>query len=119
MSITAAQCAAGSPPISKRNDSHQRGCEIDEVVAEQYEADQSIGALEKVFGQACTTVAPTGLVPQLVTVKAHQRCFRAGEEGGKQQEQEKQTDEACKGTSSPKEGHLANVKNASVQQWPG
>ena len=53
---------------------------IDEVVADEDQTDQAIGVLEQALGRTCAAAAFAGKVPQPITVDAHQRGLRAGEE---------------------------------------
>ena len=69
-----------------------RGEDVDEVIAEQNQADDPVGSLQQALRQLGTAVPLAGLVAQLVTVEAHECCFRAREKGGKQQQGNKQAD---------------------------
>ena len=74
------------------DDADERGHrKIDEVVAQENEPDQPVGTLEQSLCAAGAAVTLARLVSQLVTVKAHERRFRAREEGRKHQQKQKQT----------------------------
>ena len=69
-----------------RHDTDQSGCEdVYSIVAEQDQADQSIGSLQEFFGKLGAAMARTSLMAQFVSIEAHECRFRAREERGKQQ----------------------------------
>ena len=70
------------------DDGRQRGCQdVDEVVAEQDQADQAVGLAQKAFCQSGSRVTGIRKVAQPVTVERHQRGLRAGKEAGQNQKE--------------------------------
>ncbi len=81
---------SGFTADANSNHSHDCGCgKIHGVVAEQNQADDPVGSLQQLLGEARRVMACARTMPQPIPVEAHQCGFRAGEERG----QEEQNDE--------------------------
>ena len=64
------------------DDRDQRGGEdVDEIVAEQDQADDPARPAQQSFGQARAAVAVARLVAELIAIQTHQRRFRTRKEG--------------------------------------
>ena len=67
------------------HDGSERGSQnIHQVVADQHQAEQAVGAPQQLFHPAGGAAAIFRLMAQLIAVKRHHAGFRPGEPGGNQ-----------------------------------
>ncbi len=73
------QCGYGNPRISKQPDSNnggdRRSENIDEIIPDENQADQPVGALEQAERSASATVTRALQVFQTIPVQGHHACL--------------------------------------------
>jgi len=77
----------GDPEITKQPDTDDGGDgggeDIDQIIADQDQSQQAIGAGEQLLDATCGFVFGLCQMPQFVAVDGHQAGFGTGEKGGK------------------------------------
>src|SRR5690554_2136920 len=86
----------GVAPEADGNDGSDGGCQnVDEVVTDQNQADQSIRSLQQTVGLACTAVAAFDQVTQSVAVEGHHPGFGAGKKCRAKNQQDQNASECA------------------------